>query len=72
MRTKFEVAARTEYAGIPSVKIELKAVMQGSKENLEFWKSTPHGIVELFIQNETVRDFFEVGKEYYVDFAKAE
>ena len=71
MRSKFEVAARTEYAGCPSVKIELHVVMQGSEENKQFWSNTPNGKIELFIQNELIRDYFQVGKEYYVDFVEA-
>lgn len=48
-------------------------VFQGSDENKSFSKYTPAGNLSLTISYETqAADFFEVDKEYYVDFTKAE
>ena len=37
----------------------------------QFWSNTPNGKMELFIQNELIRDYFQIDKEYYVDFVEA-
>lgn len=50
----------------------LWAVSCGSKENEEFFKYTPSGTIQLSIVNPTAAEQFEPGKEYYVDFIKAE
>jgi hypothetical protein len=41
-------------------------------ENTNFWKATPSGKVELGCVNLAAADAFELGKEYYIDFIKAE
>jgi hypothetical protein len=47
---------------------KFQVVTEGSKENEEFFASTPAGTVEV----STVRnDTFQVGKEYYLDFTDA-
>jgi hypothetical protein len=47
----------------------LSPVVSGSEENKQFFSSTPVGKIELGSFSE---DHFEPGKEYYVDFSKAE
>ena len=48
---------------------EFSAVTGGSEENKSFYAATPSGKINLY----TVKDdLFEVGKDYYVDFTKAE
>lgn len=42
-----------------------------SNENNLYWKWTPAGRVELISVNEQVGKFFQVGKEYYLDFVPA-
>lgn len=37
-------------------------------ENAKFWKATPSGEIKMTVQNEQALAFFELGKEYYVDF----
>lgn len=40
-------------------------------ENGKFFHYTPVAEVRLGILNPNVRDFFELGKEYFVDFSRA-
>jgi hypothetical protein len=48
-------------------------VTTGSEENKSFAKYTPAGSIQLSISNETpAANFFEPGKEYYVDFTAVE
>jgi len=57
--------------GIGTV-IKLSPVMSDSDENKEFYKYKPSGSIELGTVNEAAAENFEIGKEYYVDFTKAE
>jgi hypothetical protein len=41
-------------------------------ENTKFWQYTPTGEITLGTVNEAAGKYFELGKEYYVDFTKAE
>lgn len=43
-------------------------VCSGSEENKKFFESTPSGKIEI----NSVGDFFEPGKEYYIDFTPAD
>lgn len=53
--------------------VSLTPVISGSEENKSFSKYTPGGSVHLSISYETqAANFFEEGKEYYLDFTKAE
>lgn len=52
--------------------VNLEVVINGSKENEEFFKYTPGGLIQIVVDNEKAREQFEVGKEYYVDFTIAE
>lgn len=52
--------------------VRLDVVINGSKENEDFFKYTPGGQVNILVDNEAAREQFEVGKEYYVDFTAAE
>jgi hypothetical protein len=45
--------------------------MGNSEENKKFWKFTPNGRIEIWIDNQEALDQFEFG-EYYVEFKKAE
>lgn len=66
VRAKFQVTHKAEN------RVELHAVVNGSEENEQFWKYTPSGQIAIHIDNESARDQFEVGQEYYVDFTKAD
>lgn len=52
--------------------IKLYPVTSGSEENKSFYAATPSGSIELGTVNQLAADAFELGKEYYVDFTKAE
>ena len=43
-----------------------------SEENKKYYASTPNGKIELGGFNKAVADLFEIGKEYYLTFQKAE
>lgn len=40
-------------------------------ENHTFWEATPSGVIELGVINPEAWQVFELGKEFYVDFAPA-
>lgn len=40
-------------------------------ENTKFWQASPSGRLELGCINQEAADAFELGKEYYIDFIKA-
>ena len=73
VRAKFTchtIDVNDEHEGIKTVRFS--AVTDGSEENKDFTKYTPWGEVEMGIDGEVpAADFFEVGKEYYLDFTKA-
>ena len=53
--------------------VELNAVVTGSDENKSFSKFTPVGKMTMTVTPETEAvNFFEVGKEYYLDISLAE
>jgi hypothetical protein len=51
--------------------VSFQPVTHGSQENDEFFKWTPFGKLEMGILNVQAVEQFEVGKEYYLDFAPA-
>lgn len=50
-----------------ATKIKLQAVTGGSKENDEFFGTTPSGTLEIAVKNPEVEKMFEPGKSYYLD-----
>lgn len=67
VRAKFKCTEKSDQV------IKLDPVTYGSKENEEFFRYTPGGQISLYgITNQKATDAFEVGKEYYVDFTKAD
>lgn len=52
--------------------VVLRPVTGGSAENDSFYYQTPGGMVQLSTINQNAIKEFEVGKEYYVDFTRAE
>lgn len=71
VRAKFKVEAVTHRSG-DAYTVELWPVTSGSEENAKFYKWTPSGKIELQTINASAADQFEVGREYYIDFTKAE
>lgn len=70
VRAKFKVTAVTQTESGNTV--QLNPVTTGSEENKKFFRYTPAGRIELSIMNDEAAKQFEVGKEYYIDFTKAE
>ena len=71
VRAKMVCSSITQWVGTRG--IELVAVVSGSEENKSFSKYTPSGSLKLSIDKATdAYNAFEVGKEYYIDFTKAE
>lgn len=77
VRAKFKVDSilHSKYGDEGLKTINLSPVYGGSvssHENAQFWKWTPIGKIELGTINEAAAEQFEIGKEYYIDFTKAE
>ena len=70
MRAKIEVQSIINYADSITVQaFPVKA--DGVPENESFNMYTPSGNLELGITNPNAFGFFEVGKQYYLDFSEA-
>lgn len=65
IRAKFMV--RSKNANDEGASIQLDAVINGSKENEEFFKYTPSGSLSLGLVNKGTADQFTVGQEFYLD-----
>ena len=73
VRAKFMCNAVQDTPEYQSKSILLSPVIDGSEENKSFSKYTPSGNINLNISYETeASNYFEAGKEYYVDFSEAE
>ena len=68
---KFNVSEIAKYGNAGGGKVTLNAVMGNSEENKQFWKFTPNGRIEIWIDNPEAMEQFEFG-EYYVEFTKCE
>ena len=61
----------------PSVEVEKRTLNftpvygKDSEENKAFWGATPTGSLQLGVVNQKAWAFFELGKEYYLDFTRA-
>lgn len=69
VRAKFRCNSITEFEHGKQVK--LNAVYGNGKENESWSKATPSGALEMTITNPEAYKQFEVGKEYFLDFAPA-
>lgn len=73
IRAKFVCIKVENQAEYKQKVVSFSPVISGSEENKSFAKYTPAGSLELSISDETpASEFFELGKEYYVDFARAD
>lgn len=71
VRAKFKVSRVVPHGeGVRQVFFD--PVIDGSEENKSFWQFTPSGQIMLWITNPAAFEQFEVGKEHYVDFTRAE
>lgn len=69
VRAKFKVVEKaiTETGEV----IKMQPVVGGNPENDSFFKWTPYGEIRMGTINPDAASQFEVGKEYYIDFTKA-
>lgn len=55
--------------------VELSAVYgtddKDNEDNNQFSEATPYGVMEMMVNNPNAKDFFKVGKNYYLDFTEA-
>jgi hypothetical protein len=73
VRAKFVCVSIQDYPENEQKNVVFSPVITGSEENKSFSKYTPGGAANLVISYETqAADFFEEGKEYYLDFTKSE
>ena len=71
LRAKFKCDSITEYSTNKTA--ELSAVITGSEENKSFSKFTPNGRLSISIDSDVdASNFFEVTKEYFIDFQRAD
>jgi hypothetical protein len=67
MRAKFFAESITTHAGGGKT-IKARPVTGDSEENKSFWKYTPSGSLEMFVDIPQAEQFFAAGQEYYIDF----
>lgn len=71
VRAKFKVSSieQNEWDSI----VKMEPVIGSEGENKDFNDATPAGDVRIHIHGDVpAANFFEVGKQYYADFSKAE
>lgn len=72
VRAKFKCTSKEANPHGGGDLIRLDPVIDGSEENKRFFRATPGGQIQLATVNPQAAEQFEVGHEYYVDFAKFE
>lgn len=82
VRAKFKVESITIYDApwretgpkqMHTIKLHpVQAKSDPLSENAKFWDATPTGSIEIGCANPEAAARFEVGREYYVDFTRAE
>jgi hypothetical protein len=65
VRAKFKCIQVTQTE--TGIGVKLHAVTDGSKENKEFFKWTPCGVLDMATINDEAAKEFIVGKQYYID-----
>lgn len=72
VRAKFYVYSVEHITG-GGVKVVLQPVTSGSEENKEFWKYTPSGKLEMFMNaGVPAAEQFQPEQQYYLDFTLVE
>lgn len=76
VRAKFWVKEVTHHhnggPGDQATTVKLSAVYGDGKGNESWSKWTPQGEISMLITNPAATEFFELGKQVYVDFTPAE
>lgn len=71
VRAKFTCIEKAPSVSGDGYTISLQTVYSDSPENASFFKWTPFGQLRMGTINPVAAAEFEVGKEYYIDFTKA-
>lgn len=69
---KVRAKVRCSWKDMANRQVYFYPVCDGSPENVEFFKSTPGGQVQLYVVSESAFAVFEQNKEYYLDFTLAD
>lgn len=72
VRAKFQCNSINKSADNSSAVVNMMAVTTGSAENESWSKYTPSGQLQMVISNPAAVEYFEQGKEYYIDIQPAE
>ncbi len=72
VRAKMKVVEMTTREFGKEIKLQPVYSSDPESENGKFYKQTPGGSIVLGTINDEAAKMFEVGKEYFVDFTKAE
>lgn len=71
VRAKFRLSQITTNAGTPGQNFVFNAVTaDGVPENERFHKYTPSGQLTMYVDNPPAQEFFQLGKDYYLDFSE--
>ena len=72
VRAKFNCHYIEKHPASEAVTVHMTAVTDGSEENESFSEYTPSGQLDIVIDKGEARNFFEQGRDYYLDFTAAE
>ena len=73
VRAKFTLHAVTKHHHGTAVSLRFGAVSADDvPENQRYHKYTPSGTLEIYVDNPSAVEQFELGKSYYLDFTPAE
>lgn len=72
VKAKFNCHYIQKHEGSDAVTVNMMAVTDGSEENKSFSEYTPSGQLNIVIDKGEAKNFFEEGKDYYLDFSAAE
>ncbi len=73
IRAKFKLNEEQRFEGLASRRYKFGTVYSNApdSENKAFWDATPQGSIEMTVTNKDAWPFFELGREYYLDFTPA-
>lgn len=71
IRAKFQCWAVSDTGYSERVALHPVYSADPDSENHAFWKATPNGNLEMYIDNPDAKGTFEVGKSYYLDISEA-
>lgn len=73
LRAKFLVNSITDFGhGMKRVNLNTVYCNKSNTENNQFSQATPSGSMEMMVTSEAAKNFFTIGKSYYLDFTEAE